>query len=98
MTVPYPGGQEPHRPDSAAMLTDTAASHGANDTGSFARCVPSPPPGRSPWAPVPRVDRYGIGVDPSKRSAPGFAVSGDCGVDSGALRPSHHARRADRRG
>ena len=34
-----------------------------------------------------------VGVDPSKRSAPGFAVSGDGGVDLGALRPSHRARR-----
>eukprot|EP00966_Prymnesium_polylepis_P243916 5641420-Prymnesium_polylepis.1 len=25
--------------------------------------LPSPPPGRSPWALLPRVDRYGIGVD-----------------------------------
>eukprot|EP00966_Prymnesium_polylepis_P327495 7383366-Prymnesium_polylepis.1 len=39
----------------------------------------SPPPGRSPWPPVPRIDRYSIGVDPTKRSAPGFAVSGDGG-------------------
>eukprot|EP00966_Prymnesium_polylepis_P223569 5173069-Prymnesium_polylepis.1 len=39
--------------------------------------LPSPPPGRSPSAPMPRVDRYGIVVDASKRSAPGFAVSGD---------------------
>jgi hypothetical protein len=53
----------------------------------------SPPPGRSPWSPVPRIDSYGIGVDPSKRSAPGFAVSGDGGVDPGALRPSHRAHR-----
>eukprot|EP00966_Prymnesium_polylepis_P302428 6987127-Prymnesium_polylepis.1 len=53
----------------------------------------SPPPGRFPWPPVPRVDRYSTGVDPSKRSAPCFAVSGDGGVDPGALRPSHHARR-----
>eukprot|EP00966_Prymnesium_polylepis_P019420 447731-Prymnesium_polylepis.1 len=30
----------------------------------------APPPGRPPGAPVPRVDRYSIGVDPSKRSAP----------------------------
>eukprot|EP00966_Prymnesium_polylepis_P103363 2393539-Prymnesium_polylepis.1 len=30
--------------------------------------LPSPPPGRSPSAPVPRVDRYGIGVD--ARSTP----------------------------
>eukprot|EP00966_Prymnesium_polylepis_P164116 3795046-Prymnesium_polylepis.1 len=37
----------------------------------------SPPPGRSPWPPVPRVDWYRIGVGPSKRSAPvsGFAVT-----------------------
>eukprot|EP00966_Prymnesium_polylepis_P222239 5142034-Prymnesium_polylepis.1 len=36
----------------------------------IAYALPSPPPGRSPWAPVPRFDVYGIGVDPSKRSAP----------------------------
>ena len=56
----------------------------------------SPPPGRSPCPPVPRVDSYGIGVDPIKRSAPGFAVSGDGGVDPVALRPSHPAQRAGR--
>eukprot|EP00966_Prymnesium_polylepis_P248358 5742205-Prymnesium_polylepis.1 len=56
----------------------------------------SPPPGRSPWSPVPRVGRYSIVVDPSKRSATGFAVSGDGGVDLGALRPSHRARRPSR--
>eukprot|EP00966_Prymnesium_polylepis_P245174 5671338-Prymnesium_polylepis.1 len=39
----------------------------------------SPPPARPvPVPPVPRVNRHGIGVDPSKRSAPGFAVSGGC--------------------
>eukprot|EP00966_Prymnesium_polylepis_P037500 870483-Prymnesium_polylepis.3 len=43
------------------------------------QALPSPPPGRAPSAPVPRVDKYGIGADPSKRSAPGFAVSGDGG-------------------
>eukprot|EP00966_Prymnesium_polylepis_P090045 2085535-Prymnesium_polylepis.1 len=61
--------------------------------GALTYALLSPPPGRSPWPPVPRVGRYGIGVDPSKRPAPGFAVSGDGGVDPGALRPSHHARR-----
>ena len=45
---------------------------------------------------VVSVDRYGTGVDPSKRSAPGFAVSGDGGVDPVALRPSHPAQRAGR--
>eukprot|EP00966_Prymnesium_polylepis_P088622 2050750-Prymnesium_polylepis.1 len=44
-------------------------------------------------APVPRVDRYGIGTDPSKRSAPGFAVSGDGGELSG-----QRIARADRHG
>eukprot|EP00966_Prymnesium_polylepis_P141012 3256118-Prymnesium_polylepis.1 len=51
---------------------------------------------RSPSALVVSVDRYGTGVDPSKRSAPGFAVSGDGGVDPVALRPSHPAQRAGR--
>eukprot|EP00966_Prymnesium_polylepis_P001186 26986-Prymnesium_polylepis.1 len=32
-------------------------------------------------------------VDPSKRPAPGFAVSGDGGVYPRALRPSHRAYR-----
>eukprot|EP00966_Prymnesium_polylepis_P071077 1651098-Prymnesium_polylepis.1 len=36
----------------------------------------SPPPASRPVPvppPVPRVDMYSIGVDPSKRAAPGFA-------------------------
>eukprot|EP00966_Prymnesium_polylepis_P303945 7022041-Prymnesium_polylepis.1 len=36
-----------------------------------------------------RVDRSGIVLDPSKRSVPGFAVSGDGGVNPWALAPSH---------
>ena len=43
--------------------------------------LPSPLPGRSPSAPMASVDRYGMVLDPSKRSVPGFAVSGDGGVD-----------------
>ena len=43
--------------------------------------LPLPLPGRSPSAPMARVDMYGIVIDPSKRSVPGFAVSGDGGVD-----------------
>eukprot|EP00966_Prymnesium_polylepis_P020548 472729-Prymnesium_polylepis.1 len=53
--------------------------------------LPSPPPGRSPSAPVPRVDRYAIEANPGERSAPGFAVSGDGGVDPRAPRPAHRA-------
>eukprot|EP00966_Prymnesium_polylepis_P166987 3860165-Prymnesium_polylepis.1 len=56
----------------------------------------SPPPGRSPWAPVHRVDRYGIGVDPSKRSAP---VSPSAAM-AGSIRElsGHCITHADRRG
>eukprot|EP00966_Prymnesium_polylepis_P295900 6834070-Prymnesium_polylepis.1 len=51
--------------------------------------LPLPLPGRPPSAPMTRVDRYGIVLDPSTRSVPGFAVSGDGGVDPWALAPSH---------
>eukprot|EP00966_Prymnesium_polylepis_P223342 5167637-Prymnesium_polylepis.4 len=51
--------------------------------------LPSPLPGRYPSAPMARGDRYGIVLDPSKRSVPGFDVSGDGGVDPWALAPSH---------
>ena len=43
--------------------------------------LPLPLPGRSPSAPMARVDMYGIVIDPSKRLVPSFAVSGDGGVD-----------------
>eukprot|EP00966_Prymnesium_polylepis_P244290 5649659-Prymnesium_polylepis.1 len=75
-----------------AMLVHLHKARAASIKRIIKYALLSPPPGRSPWSPVPRVDNYGIGVDPSKRSAPGFAVSGDGGVDPGALRPSHRSR------
>eukprot|EP00966_Prymnesium_polylepis_P010735 247351-Prymnesium_polylepis.1 len=43
---------------------------------------------RRPPCPGSIKRRYGIRADPSKRSAPGFPVSGDGGVDPGALQAS----------
>eukprot|EP00966_Prymnesium_polylepis_P124887 2888518-Prymnesium_polylepis.1 len=50
-------------------------------TGTFTHDItlPSPLPGPSPPPPMVGVDRYDIVADPGKRSAPGFAVSGDGG-------------------
>ena len=38
--------------------------------------------------PVARVDEYGSGRDPGKRSRPGMALGGDPGVGPGAPKPS----------
>ena len=78
-----------NRPQSAILfgfnwglkLSADPPSGTCTQTFTYDITLPSPLPGRSPSAPMASVDRYGMVLDPSKRSVPGFAVSGDGGVD-----------------
>jgi hypothetical protein len=67
--------------DAKILIHGLVPSGTCTQTFTYDITLPLPLLGQSPSAPMARVDRYGIVLDPRKRPAPGFAVSGDGGVD-----------------